>query len=162
MGVSNFSPIPAFRPSHCLYVRISNAASPRPVIIYAPPAILKYSLSLNIIHLRRRSSLHYLLYIDSKLRSLKAQNDNVRKRLFPKQTLRMVFSVLGISIDVFDPPCPHSHQPSQASDNLDWLSRLQRYTNFSNPQSIYIKNAEFYVILAENGGMVANHHEAQR
>ena len=29
MGDSNFSPIPDLRPSHCLYARISNEASPR-------------------------------------------------------------------------------------------------------------------------------------
>lgn len=34
MGLSTFVPIPAFRPSHCLFPRISNAASPRQVIIY--------------------------------------------------------------------------------------------------------------------------------
>ena len=33
MGDSNFSPIPVFRPSHCPSPRISNAASPRQVII---------------------------------------------------------------------------------------------------------------------------------
>ncbi len=34
MGVSNFSPIPDLRPSHCPSPRISNAASPRQVILY--------------------------------------------------------------------------------------------------------------------------------
>ena len=43
--------------------------------------IIIYSNSWDIIYPRRRLTLHYLLYIDSNLRSLKAQNDNVRKRL---------------------------------------------------------------------------------
>ena len=59
MGVSNFSPIPAVRPSHCPCTRISNAASPRQVIIIQHITIL-YSNSWHIIYPRRRLPLHYL------------------------------------------------------------------------------------------------------
>ena len=45
--------------------------------------IFIYSIGWNIIYPRRRLPLHYLLWSDSNLRDLKAQNDNVRKRLSP-------------------------------------------------------------------------------
>ena len=55
------SPIPVLRPSHCPNSRISNAASPRQVIIYSTNRYtLLYSNSWDIIHPRRRLSLHYL------------------------------------------------------------------------------------------------------
>ena len=53
MGDSNFSPIPAFRPSHCPNSRISNAASPRQVVLYVQSAANDRS-HWDIIHPRRR------------------------------------------------------------------------------------------------------------
>ena len=87
---------PAFRPSHCLYVRISNAASPRQATILTTKCYTAmYSNSWDIINPRRRLSLHYLLYIDSNFRSLKAQNDNVRKRLSLQPALQIASLASG-------------------------------------------------------------------
>ena len=46
MGESYFSPIPAFRPSHCPVSRISNADSPRQMIIWYTSAWVHYTLLL--------------------------------------------------------------------------------------------------------------------
>ena len=55
------------------------------------------------------------------------------------------------SIDVcFDPPCPHSHQPLLASDNLDWLSRRQNYKKSSISPSFFLKTLEKVVCLELN------------
>ena len=57
MGDSYFSPIPVVRPSHCPFPRISNAASPRQVIILTTNLlyIYLYSIGWDIIYPRRRS-----------------------------------------------------------------------------------------------------------
>ena len=62
---------------------------------------LNHSNSWDIINPRKRLSLHYLCG-DSKVRSLTAQNDNVRKRLFeagPTNGLEASFHRF------IDPPC---------------------------------------------------------
>ena len=53
--ILTFSPIPVVRPSHCPSPRISNAVSPRQVIIYSTTSYtLLYSSSWDIIYPRRR------------------------------------------------------------------------------------------------------------
>ena len=66
------SPIPAFRPSHCPHTRISNAASPRQVILY-------FHLIVIVLTIRRYNTPTQTLNVAlplcmvSRLRSLKAQ-----------------------------------------------------------------------------------------
>ena len=81
------SPIPVFRPSHCPIPRISNAASPRQVILYAQPLGYDYRVivqaSPGYNSPTQTSTVALLLWNDSKLRSLKTQTVTFRKRLFP-------------------------------------------------------------------------------
>ena len=94
---------------------------------------------LNIIHPRKRF-VALPLWKDSNLRDLTAQTGNVQKTSFPFGCPYKWCPQPLDSIDVcFDPPCPHSHQPLLASDNLDWLSRLQNYKKNSRKISFLIK-----------------------
>jgi len=44
VGVCSSAPIPTFRPSHCLFLRISNASQP------TPSDIIKFGTDVNIIY----------------------------------------------------------------------------------------------------------------
>ena len=95
--------------------------------------------SRDIIHPRERF-VALPLWKDSNLRDLTAQTGNVQKTSFPFGCPYKRCSQPLDSIDVcFDPPCPHSHQPLLASDNLDWLSRWQNYKKNSRKSSFLIK-----------------------
>ncbi|MDE6633824.1 MAG: hypothetical protein K2J96_00995 [Bacteroidaceae bacterium] len=62
VGVYSSAPIPTFRPSHCLFLRISNASQPTPSDIIAANTTLHLSIikgvmnGWDIIHSRRRLS----------------------------------------------------------------------------------------------------------
>ena len=99
------SPIPDLRLSHCPFPRISNAVSPRQVILYVRHycyTLLYIALVGNIIHPRRRF-VALPLWEVSNLRDLRSQNSNVRKRLFevcPTNGLVTSFH------QCLDPPAP--------------------------------------------------------
>ena len=104
----------------------------------------------NIIHPRERF-VALSLCTDSNLRDLTTQTDNVQKTSFPFGCSYKWCSQPQDSIDVcFDPPCPHSHQPLLASDNLDWLSRRQNYEKKSRKISFFYKNLRKICIIKEN------------
>jgi len=103
--------------------------------------------SQDIIHPRERF-VALPLCKDSNLRDLTSQTGNVQKTSFPFGCPYKRYPQPLDSIDVcFDPPCPHSHQPLLASDNLDWLSRLQNYEKNSRKSSFLIKIFEKFVLL---------------
>ena len=110
-------PIPVFRPSHCPCARISNAASPRQVIIFTTLTIyliIIYSKRWDIIHPRRRSVALPLCTVLS---------CEVRDH-------RMITSVNAFPIGL---PYKRHHWPLDSIDVLtrpvtcDWLGRLQIY-----------------------------------
>ena len=92
MGDSNFSLIPVVRPSHCPYARISNADSPRQVILYTKTnsytLINRYSIGDGYNHQTQAFTVALPLCVDSKLRSLTSAECNVVKRLSPQSALQ--------------------------------------------------------------------------
>ena len=72
MGVSTIRLSQSFRPSHCPCIKDKQRSQPTPSdYIYKLATSIRYSHSWDIIHPRRRLSLHYLCDTVSKLRSLK-------------------------------------------------------------------------------------------
>lgn len=94
-------PIPEFRPSHCPRTRISNAASPRQVIIYISTIpIQKYGVKYNLPTQTLRCTIAVYGF---KVAKFELTDDNVRKRLSlwqvysqsPRKERMMVYSALG-------------------------------------------------------------------
>lgn len=144
MGVCSSAPIPGLRPSHCPFLRISNASQP------TPSSIIDTTQRYTLLYNKSNESLGYntptrtLRCITAVERFKFAKFENhrqvtFRKRPFPSAVLTNGVQPLD-SIDVcFDPPCPHSHQPLLASDNLDRLSQRQNYIKNSRKISFLIK-----------------------
>ena len=136
-------PIPTFGPSHCLFLRISNASQPTPSVYMVRHWLYYQKIDNNNVRDTRHPRERFValpLCENSSLQSLSSQTGNVQKTSFPFGCPYKRCSQPLDSIDVcFDPPCPHSHQPLLASDSLDWLSRWQNYKKNGRKLSFLIK-----------------------
>ena len=127
MGDSNFSPILTLRPSHCPQSRISNAASPRQVELYELRMlhIIIYSTTArDIIHPRRRLSLHYLCVWIQICEVWSHRMITFVNAFSLRPALQTASSASGFH-QCLDPPSPHCHPPLLTSDNLNWLGRCK-------------------------------------
>ena len=95
---------------------------------------------MDIMHPRKRFVALPLCTVSS-VRSLNAQNSNVRKRLSRSRPYNW-FSRLRFLLMSFDPPC--SFVPAQrAVLTMDWLSQLQMYDYFLSSECLQEQKLAF-------------------
>ena len=86
------------------------------------------------------------------MRSLNAQNDNVRKRLFPSASPTNGFVGLWIpSMSLFDPPCPVYLRPLLSVVGMTGLVGCKITQNYSNRFSLSSKkylNGGIFLVLS--------------
>ena len=120
--------------------------------------IYRYSISMDIMHPRRRSVALPLCTVSSLL-SLNTQNSNVRKRLSRSRPYNW-FSRLRFLLMSFDLPC--SFVPAQrAALTMDWLSQLQMYDYFLSSECLQEQKLAF-ALEKEGKKACFDHHRGNK